>query len=268
MNIEKIKEIVMAASNVKEINEITVTKNGADLQGLQIITGKNINPVIYYNSCDDPEVIADRILEAVNNLPELNAEDMTNPDYILTHAFFSIQRPGYGYNQGFITKPLMNQELSLRISVNLGGNEGSTRLSPEMLEQADLSPDKVWEAAFRNMEGKFQIINITDMFGMFMPMEMFVVQDAAVLAFPEVFRDFCKSESINSCLILPSSTEEVIVLPEGVVKENSAEMLNMVHDINKTVVDPLIWLEPAVYKYVYTTNEIQMLCSGKNAVSA
>ena len=80
---------------------------------------------------------------------------------------------------------------------------------------------------------------------------------AAVLFFPDVFRDFCKARGLDRLYMLPSSTQETVVFPWA-DHFHINELAQMVQEINQTEVDPLIQMDPAVYVYQLSDNSISV----------
>ena len=87
---------------------------------------------------------------------------------------------------------------------------------------------------------------------------------ASVLYFPEVFRSFCEDHGEEACYMLPSSTEEILVLRETALDDGLLtvdELVRMVETINEDQVDPVLQLEPAVYRYDNNTDEIDVVAT-------
>ncbi len=64
--------------------------------------------------------------------------------------------------------------------------------------------------------------------------------------------------------MLPSSTEEIIVLKGSALAEGGlsmGELVRMVQTINADQVDPILQLEPAVYRYSIDTGEIDVVAT-------
>lgn len=76
--------------------------------------------------------------------------------------------------------------------------------------------------------------------------------------FPDLFRAFCDDQAITSCIILPSSTQEVLLArDDGRIDYHDYAM--MVREINEAEVDPLIQLDPVVYRYDFDSGVIQIV---------
>ena len=63
------------------------------------------------------------------------------------------------------------------------------------------------------------------------------------------------------CYILPSSTEEVIVIAGSKLGDNMevSDLAYMVNEINTAQVDPILQLEPVVYQYTVSSDEVKMI---------
>ena len=65
-------------------------------------------------------------------------------------------------------------------------------------------------------------------------------------------------QGIESVLILPSSTQELLIIPEN---DNVcyADFASMVDEVNRAEVDPLIQLDPVVYRYDLESDSIKIV---------
>lgn len=63
-----------------------------------------------------------------------------------------------------------------------------------------------------------------------------MIQGAAVLAYPEELRKATKSFGEEKCYILPSSTHEVLLVPESLAGGSPERLADMVKDVNATEV--------------------------------
>ena len=67
------------------------------------------------------------------------------------------------------------------------------------------------------------------------------------------------------CYILPSSTEEVIVIAGSKLRDDMdvSDLAYMVNEINTAQVDPILQLEPVVYQYTVSSRKIKMICKAE-----
>lgn len=247
---------------------VTVVKNGIECTGIRVIDPEspNISAIVYYSSDETVEAIAARVA-AISQLraPSIDVEQVTDPAYISSHVYLTIQRCSND-REGTIKKDFLNLELVPRISLEFDGQHASTKINHNLLEQADISEDVLWTMARHNMAGQFRVFTLSEIMDFpeeFTPEVPFSIvstdsrtNGATALAFPEVFRTFCEEHGLASCLILPSSIEELIVMPEGLEDFSIPALACMVNDINHDVVDELIQLDPVVYRYDPASDEV------------
>lgn len=93
-------------------------------------------------------------------------------------------------------------------------------------------------------------------------------EGACILAFPEVFRSYCTEHSEEQLIILPSSTQEVIILPgSGLNQYLSVEDLTgMVASVNEAEVDPKLQLDPVVYRYSLAADHVEIAGTAEKEV--
>ena len=185
------------------------------------------------------------------------------------NAFITVNRRG-GKRENRLQRDFLN--VILGINIRIPGVDGGIVVTRSLLEQIQVSEKEMWEAAYRNSSSKINVARMSDLLGM--PTEdgeiMYVaVQSdgepygANALCFPEVFRRFCNQiHESDGVLLLPSSTQELIVLPIGGLggQHEVEELVQMVAEVNASgMVDESIQLDPAVYRYSVKTNEITLM---------
>ena len=253
---------------------VTIMKNRVECTGIRILdTAKpNISPVVYYSKDEPVDVVMDRITAAIQHTPpQICVDQLTDPEYITEHLYMTIQRWSDD-PENVVKKTCMNLELVLRVTVKLGDQEGSVKVSRDMLELADMSEDAGWAIARHNMTKRLRLQSIIEALGIpeefvdDIPMAVCTTgtrqNGAAALAIPELFQAFCDSFESKGAYLLPSSTEELIVIPDNLGSLSVAEMARMVEEINQTVVeDPLITLDPVVYRYDLESNTISIVAA-------
>ena len=194
---------------------------------------------------------------------------VTDRDYVLSHLRLAVQRKSADVTD-VITKQILNLELFMRLRVDSLCDENSTastRVTPTILSLADISEDEAWEAATRNTERELVIGSMSELlFGDDSLESMFFIattkdklDGAAVIAFPEMFRAFCKAHETSGVCILPSSTEELLLIPETPDMFSYADMAELVASVNASgVTDPRIALEAVAYRYDTATNALSI----------
>lgn len=262
---ERINEALVARGIDAE--QVEVTKNGIPCVGFRIITGTNVSPIVYYSQQDTLESFFERINEAVAQTPEFDLDCLKDKEYVSRNLRVSVQKTSN--DNSLIKKPVLNIEAFLRIKAgSLGdGDIGSIRVTDALLSMCGVSADDAWMWASINMEKTFNVRSMADVLGLpddLFPNPFFVVttedgiDGASSLMFPEIFRNFCLTMDLDAVLILPSSTQEVLLIPENVGADYS-EFAEMVDTVNRTEVDPLIQLDPVVYRYDIESDDIQIV---------
>ena len=144
-----------------------------------------------------------------------------------------------------------------------------------MLFRSGISEDELWHAAIRNAKLQYSIRSMAEMLGMLgapdmgtgqlyvgTSQDMVGVGGASILLFPDVFGLFCRQHGERGCYVLPSSIEEVIVLPYSKAEAMEPQDLAMlVNDVNVTQVEEKLRLDPACYAYDAATNAISVVAT-------
>ena len=82
---------------------------------------------------------------------------------------------------------------------------------------------------------------------------------AGILAVTKVLHDFCSANGYDQIYILPSSTEEILLLP--VMLSDPETLAAMVNSVNAETVDPLLQLNPTVYLYDDDLDTVTIACA-------
>lgn len=272
MNVDNLIERLSAERGIHS-EGVRIIKNGIECTGIRIIDADNssISPIIYYSEQESMEEILSRINRVVStNSPRIEINQLTNWMFVKDRIFFSIQRQSA---EKCVKRPFLNLELCLRIFLDIDGGErnGSLKLTPELLKCINVSEDEVWTTAEANSSVHYHTSSMAEMLGFRTSKkeDIYVVTSesfpdgASALYCPKVFRDFCQEHSENSCVILPSSTQELIVVPGSIVEAqmNVFELCNMIQTINADIVNPLIQLDPVVYRYSLERNVVEIVAA-------
>lgn len=259
------------AENGIEAAEVETIKNGITCRGFQIDTGTNVRPVVYYSPEETAEAFVEKVLQITSQpAPEIDANDLVNKERLLNDTILCVQKQS---NENLVKKEWLNLELYVRVMVDFPGkgNHGSIKISPQILNQAGLTAEELFNAARKNSIAKATIGTMAEALGapeeLFTEIPFFVgtydnkCHGAGILALDEVLHSFCESRGYRRVWLLPSSTEEVLILPTE--NADPAELSAMVHDVNTSdgVVDPMIQLENCVYQYDDETQEVSIASS-------
>ena len=245
-------------------------KNGVKCMGIRVINpaDQSISPVIYYSEQENLEEIYHKVKEALAiGHKVIDAQRITKWEFVKTHAYICVQRRS---EDGCVKKPYLNLEACIRVYLETSEPHcsGSYKLTPGLLHKMDVSEEEAWQAAIDNSKGLFSTHPMSEMLGfpesddemMYVVLAESGIDGAGALLFPEVFRSFCEKYGERECSILPSSTRELILLPgsKAAVVSDTSSLCAMVNSINQEMVDPLIQLEPTVYRYCIETDAVEI----------
>ena len=191
-------------------------------------------------------------------------EKIKSINYIKKHLHLGAQRPS---NADIIKKMFLDIELYIWIDFNSSETDRVLEQKlPNWFPDVTGLPEQIlWRIAFENMRNNFKICSLASMLGISGEEGCFYVVSstgchtgAAVLWFPEVFEQYCIKMNKESCYILPSSTQEVIVLPFS--KDiNPNELAAIVQNINMTKVPKNLQLSDSVYFYQRGSKEVTIV---------
>lgn len=249
-----------------EAVEVETVKNGVICQGFRISTGSNISPVVYYSPDETAEAFVEKVLNVVAKpLPEFKVNEFLSKENLLKNSYLCIQKRS---EENILKRDYLDLEIFIRVKVDGSFNEGTgtIKLNSDILEVTKLNENEIFEAAIKNSLQNVMIKSMADMLGM--PEEFFDdvpfyigtykdrIHGAALLALPDVINDFCKEKGVSRCYILPSSSEEILLLPgENYDVDGLVEMVN---SVNITEVAEELRLEPSVYVYDTDGGEVSI----------
>lgn len=270
MNIENVKNDLRRKGITFE--EMEVVKNGVVCRGFRILTGNNINPLVYYSPEEDEKELKKRIYDSLNHLPSIEVELLRDRNYILSHLYISMQK--ISEIEMSVKRRIMDLEAILRLHIGLLGEEtgGSIKVPSSLLKDAGIDVEEAWESAISNMQSSFRVCSMNEILDMpsdFVPTTLYVVTTeegvggASALLYPEIFQEFCRNKGIESLLILQTSTEEVLMVPDD-EELDFQEIVETIKDVNDSCVEPVIQLNPSLYRYDLFMNSITMVATLEN----
>ncbi len=260
----------LAAEGIQAV-EVETTKNGVQCQGFQIDTGSNIKPVVYYSQDENIEAFVTKVRKVVEQpTPDLNFNGLMAKDNILRNSYLCIQKQG---DEDIVKRKYLNLELYVRLKIDLGREEacGSTKITSQILDKVGITEDELFEAAKANSFESSSIISMAEALGlmgipeaMFDDSLMYVGRSseshgAALLAIPEAIHDFCEEKGYEQLILLPSSTEEILLVPAETGEPNM--FANMVAEVNASEVEEVLQLEPCCYLYDDVTQTVSIAAS-------
>lgn len=264
----KIKE-ALAAEGI-EVKEVETIKNGIKCQGFQIQSEDRIRPVVYYSQDENIEAFVGKVIEVANRpIPEVDVDNLITRDNLLNNSFLCLQRQG---TEEIVKREYLNLELYVRLAITdffFSDSKASTKVTQRMLEMTGVTEEELFEAARKNSLFKAQITSLAEALGLseeFVGEAPFYVgsyadkcHGAAVLALPECIHSFCKEKGLSQLYILPSSTEEVLLLPD--MDGDPLMLAQMVNEVNDAEVDPVLQFYPVVYLYDDATQSVSIAAS-------
>ncbi len=248
---------------------VETVKNNVVCHGFQIDNGTNVKPVVYYSSEETLEAFVEKVLKIADQpAPEIDTDNLVSKKALLNNSILCIQKQSA---ENLVKREYLNVELYVRVMVDFDkDNQGSIKISPQILDQAGLTEDELFDTARNNSVARATIGTMAEALGI--PEELFgevpffvgtyrenKCHGAALLALPEVLHDFCESRGYKKVWILPSSTEEILLLP--IEDVDPGELSAMVNEVNTTNVDEVLCLEPVCYQFDNKTQEVSIASS-------
>lgn len=243
-----------------EVEQVTVVKNGVSCKGIRICSSGSVNPVIYYSE----EETAQEFLSRVHNIllydtPQIDLDDITAWERVKESLYLSVQKQSEA-DDDVLKKSYLNLDVVMRLTLDFGiDGEGTVKISERLAEKIGVTEEELWLTATQNTRDSTVVRRLSDILGIDDDEEeggLYVASavhcgGASVLFLPDVFAQFCTEHDEKDCYILPSSTEEVIVLLGSEVRDRMSvrELARMVEVINAEQVDPVLQLDPVVYQY-------------------
>lgn len=256
-----------------EAESVEIVKNGIPCKGLRVIKkGCDISPIIYYSQQDTTEAFLSRVRSALLSDVSSPTAMLTDPDYVRDHVYLAVQRQS---KELLVKQKYLNIELIMRVMLDLGeqAGTGSVKVTPGLVEQLGIAEDELWKCASANSHAGSNIRSMAEVLGLpdidgeqslYVATTGQLTGGASVLYFPEIFHAFCEDHGEEACYMLPSSTEEILVLRETALDNGRLtvnDLVRMVETINEDQVDPILQLEPAVYRYSIDTGEIDVVAT-------
>lgn len=249
-----------------QAEQVEIVKNGVQCIGFRIITGSNISPIVYYSQSDNLETFMAKLDDALCNSFDVDVSDLGNKEYVLENLYFSMQRSSS--DDRIIKKRILNLEgyLRVRITMSNSGEAGSIKVTTGFLKTVGITEEEAWERAISNMRYAFEFKSLAETIGVQdseydTPFRVVTTKTrlngSSALMYPDVFRDYCLENNMEAIVILPSSTQEVLILPDNDI--TYADFAKIVRDINNNEVEPALQLDPVVYRYDIKSNKISIV---------
>lgn len=248
-------------------NYVELIKNGITCKGFQIITDSKISPLIYCSENETVNEFLSKVDAALKQVKEFDISILEDKAYVLRNLNVSVQRKSH--SRYVVNRDFLNLEAIMRVRINCDNDNciESVAVSENLLNLLGISINEAWNRAIENMASELKIQSMASILGIpeeFFPDKHYVVttnrgvDGAAALLHPLTFRRFCFQHGIRSCLILPSSTQELIIICDN-QQYSYMELAELVQDVNATAVDSVLQLHPTVYRYDLQSDDIRIV---------
>lgn len=236
MTLGDAKELLVA--NGYEVETRTVVKNGLEVDALSIGTGtEKIRPTIYSktieNMEDDDEILS-YVQKIICDVPEIDVSVMQDKEYIFSHCRSCIRHASD--DESIVKWPVEDLEEYLRIDLGDGRNGSmSCVVSKALINSLNIDAEELRMYGRRNLSEIAEIKSmeeiLSEMMGESFPgiedapaptLGLYVgttknkVQGAAILLLSDLLDAFCLAHALDEITIIPSSTEEILLVTEKV----------------------------------------------------
>lgn len=252
MTIKEAKEVLVSAGIPAE--EGTTVKYGKEKECL-LVGEERIKPSIYSEALeriDTPQELIMYAQDVLDNIPDINVNQIISPDFIKENVVSCVR---HMTEDESILKFSVYEDLEEYFRVNLGeSSEGSMSVivTKNMIETVGLDGDELRSIARENLKKQVRIDSMVQVMAEMMNLSeddlldmmpsdnlMYVGTNsskshgAAIMLLTDVLDDFCKEQGISELCIIPSSVNEVILIPSAMEEE----MINdMISEVNSTQV--------------------------------
>lgn len=247
-------------------------KNGVELEGIRILTDRNIAPIIYTEAIIANAEIENKSLDDVvsaiiaiyesNKSFEFDVNMLFDRDFVMKNIYIGLQKVG----TEDIEKRLCDLEgiesyLYIRGEADREGSY-SIKVSMAVLERANITEGEAWERAEANTNAETNLESMAKVMAEMMGVEyseemdketpFFVlsnkskIRGASAILNKKVLADFGKRYHTKKIVVLPSSVHEMLLVPytEEIDLETFSEMVG---EVNSTQVDPTERLTDRAY---------------------
>ncbi len=254
---------------------VDVDANDISQKGLIVIRGED-SPVIIYDEKELSWGIMDSIMNAYRTdagaVTHLSVNFQESKWHVYGNSIVCVQKKS---EEDIVKKEFLNLEAYVRyvFPEQFGCRTVSLKVTPDIMDALGAEEEELWKWARENTELSLGFVDAKRIFGFGRGLNggsedkpkipLYVVSrhpspfGASALLFPNLFKKFCEQNGWSGCKIFPSSTYELMVVPDLDVEVGACREL--VARINEEDVLPELRLETAVYIYSMDTNTITIL---------
>lgn len=263
-----------------------VTKNNGVILTSLIIMKNSISPTIYLNDFYTDYIRGvsfNAVLLRINSIYASNADtyNFKIPDikcYVEVVNKLFIKVINHERNSELLKKvPHIDfLDLSAVIYVLLGSTDegiSSTIVKNEMLTYWNVEDEELFKVAYNNSNILFPLEicsmrKILESYGVKYPycdeIDMYIASNnkrlngAAAIMYKELFDEFCIQHSLNSVYIIPSSINELILLPiDDDINPTAIQLI--IREVNRENVSEEEFLSDNLYRYNKRTKKIEIV---------
>lgn len=256
------------AKRIMESNGIAVeermTRKGSCLVEALSIGEGNIKPSIYEKTIENIETeeeLMDMVESITGNVPQVNVDMLRNKEYVKEHCISCIR---HETDDDSTIKWTAYGDLEEYIRIDLGsdGRVGSMScvVTESLLDQLDMDAEELRSYGRMNLREHASIKGMREVLSGLMGQDVMGDMDemmyvatvdtmshgASVMLLDDMLREFCVEHNLESVVIIPSSLNEVLLVP-GAVED---EVINgMIRDVNMSEVDEWEQLSDHLYRF-------------------
>ena len=225
-----------------------IIKNGVLKEGIVLKTPKkNISPTVYVDdfirrglSVDEATDACIRIFES-NSSVSFDIEKLFDRDFLLEHSFLGLQKTS---EEDICRQPTDFEgiEQFIYVRINIGDGLGSIKLTPVILDRANVLYEEVLASAEKNTFAETKFVSITEMLGLpFEPDDSPSItcvtnssntKGASSILDKEKLKEYAKEHNTNRIIAIPSSIHEFIIMPchdEDIDLDALSDLVNQVN---------------------------------------
>ena len=186
-------------------------------------------------------------------------------DYLLQNVTLGIRKRNTKDN--IVKRSFLDVDVYMKVN-HILPNHGkvTVKLSYEFVDSVGIPEEILWNCAYRNMENKFSITPLPVLFNLDYGIPTLHVittkngyDGACALLYKEEFAKHCRNINVSYIYIIPSSTEELLLVADNdEIFYKPSELAKLVQEINSSIVDEKIQLSPTIYRFCEDTESISI----------
>ena len=284
----------LSISSVEVIKNNDVKFTGINISRNDRKIGKNFYMDLLYQRYKNGEEVSDMAEEILseyfrdNGCTEQKILSRINDisDYDSIKSFVVLSLVNREWNREYLADkyhvPFLDLAVAFRILMGRGKvGTATTAVSNDMFKRWDISEQELYETALINTMREFPgiiksfenllaeriidpvkmpSINSAEIFGtgMYVLTNEMYMHGATAMLYKKQLRGFCETKGCNGAVIIPSSVNEVILIPnQEEICLDPVAIKEMIMDVNQIDVERMEWLSDHPYIYDSESDEIR-----------